>query len=97
LATDPPVGVTGYEHDSLKRILGETAHVLRIIGFAGDGLTIIGGLVPSLPVPVIDPAFGQPHVGTRDIDLCLSIALTENGAQEWPQRCRQPSAECATN
>jgi hypothetical protein len=86
LAIDPPndsTAVNDYDTHGLDRILGETAHVLRIIGFAGDGLTIIGGLVPTLLVPVIDPAFGQPHVGTRDIDLCLSIALIEDGAHGY--------------
>ena len=83
MATDPPGGITDYNRDDLERILGEAAQVLRIIGFAGDGLTIIGGLVPTLLVPVIDPAYGQPHVGTRDVDLCLSIALIEDGAQGY--------------
>lgn len=34
-------------------------------------------------MPIIDPAFGHPHVGTRDVDLCLSIALIEDGAQGY--------------
>ena len=80
MATDPPGDITDYNRDDLNRILGEAAQVLRIIGFAGDGLTVIGGLVPTLLVPVVDPAYGQPHVGTRDVDLCLSIALVEDGA-----------------
>jgi hypothetical protein len=83
LATDGPGDITEYNRDDLDRILGEAAQVLRIIGFAGDGLTIIGGLVPTLLVPVVDPAYGQPHVGTRDVDLCLSIALIEDGAQGY--------------
>lgn len=83
MAVDPPAAIADYDNDDLDRILGEAAHVLRIIGFAGDGLTIIGGLVPTLLVPVIDPAFGQSHVGTRDVDLCLSIALVEDGAQGY--------------
>ena len=79
MVTEPPEDITSYNTDDLDRILGEAAYVLRIIGFAGDGLTIIGGLVPSLLVPVVDPAYGQPHVGTRDVDLCLSLALIEQG------------------
>lgn len=83
MATDPPGDITDYNRDDLDRILGEAAQVLRIVGFAGDGLTIIGGLVPTLLVPVVDPAYGQRHVGTRDVDLCLSIALIKDGAQGY--------------
>lgn len=75
--------MSAYGPDDLDRILGEAAHVLRIIGFAGDGLTIIGGLVPTLLVPVVDPAYARPHVGTRDVDLCLSVALLEEGAEGY--------------
>ncbi|TDQ04990.1 nucleotidyl transferase AbiEii/AbiGii toxin family protein [Labedaea rhizosphaerae] len=57
--------------------------MLRVLGFAGDGSTIIGGLVPTLLVPVVDPAYAKPHVGTRDVDLCLSIALLEEGAEGY--------------
>lgn len=32
---------------------------------------------------MIDPAYGRPHIGTRDIDLCLSIALIEDGAEGY--------------
>ncbi|HXV94007.1 MAG TPA: nucleotidyl transferase AbiEii/AbiGii toxin family protein [Pseudonocardia sp.] len=83
MATDPPDDTTEYNPADLDRLLGEAAQVLRIVGFAGDGLTIIGGLVPTLLVPVVDPAYGRPHVGTRDVDLCLSVALVEDGAQGY--------------
>lgn len=83
MATDAGQDITAYSPDDLDRILGEAAHVLRTIGFAGDGLTIIGGLVPTLLVPVVDPAYARPHVGTRDVDLCLSVALLEDGAEGY--------------
>lgn len=83
MATDAGQDITAYNPDDLDRILGEAAHVLRIIGFAGEGLTIIGGLVPTLLVPIVDPAYAKPHVGTADVDLCLSIALLEDGAEGY--------------
>lgn len=83
MVTEQPDDISSYNTDDLGRILGEAAHVLRIIGFAGDGLTIIGGLVPSLLVPIVDPAYGQSHVGTRDVDLCLSLALIEEGVDGY--------------
>ena len=83
MAADEGQDITAFNRADLDRILGEAAHVLRTIGFAGAGLTIIGGLVPTLLVPVVDPAYAQPHVGTRDVDLCLSIALLEDGADGY--------------
>ena len=83
MATDEPQDITAFNPNDLDRILGEAAHVLRIIGFAGDGLTIIGGLVPTLLVPVVDPVYSKPHIGTRDVDLCLSIALLDDGADGY--------------
>jgi len=44
------------------------------VGFSGSHLRFIGGLVPSLLVPVLDPGIG-PHVGSGDIDLCFSVPL----------------------
>lgn len=52
LATDQTADITDYDSDDLSRILGEAAHVLRTIGFAGGGLTIIGGLMSTLRVPM---------------------------------------------
>lgn len=83
MATDEQQDITAFNPNDLDRILGEAAHVLRIIGFAGDGLTIIGGLVPTLLVPIVDPVYSKPHIGTRDVDLCLSIALLEDGADGY--------------
>ena len=43
---------------------------------------LIGGVVPGMLVP--DPPPGlEAHVGTTDIDLCLSIALVEGNTGEY--------------
>lgn len=83
MAIDEGQGITAFNPNDLDRILGEAAHVLRTIGFAGEGLTIIGGLVPTLLVPIVDPVYATPHVGTRDVDLCLSVALLKDGADGY--------------
>lgn len=74
--------IAGYEPETFDMILAEAADVIRASGFAAEHLVIIGGLVPTLLVPVIDPG-AQPHVGTTDIDLCLSLALVEGETAEY--------------
>jgi hypothetical protein len=74
--------VNGYDPSTTETILGEAAHLLRNIGFAAQHAILIGGLVPGLLV--LDPGPGRsPHVGTTDIDLCLSVALVEGGTAEY--------------
>jgi len=42
-------------------------------------LTVIGGLIP----PLLVPAAAGSHVGSADIDLCLSVAITRGDTQEY--------------
>jgi len=74
--------IDGYEPETFELILAEAANVIRASGFASEHIVIIGGLVPNLLVPVVDPG-GQPHIGTADIDLCLSVALVEGDTEEY--------------
>lgn len=63
-----------YDPSLLPVILGHAAEVIRALSFAGAQLTIIGGLVPPLLVSNVEPEL-EPHVGTSDLDLCMSVAL----------------------
>lgn len=74
--------IDGFNPELLDLILAEAANVIRASGFAAEHIVIIGGLVPNLLVPVVDPG-GRPHVGTTDIDLCLSVALVEGETEEY--------------
>lgn len=55
-------------------MLGKAAELVRGLSFAGGHLTIIGGLVPPLLVPVVESGL-EGHVGTVDLDVCMSVAL----------------------
>jgi hypothetical protein len=80
-----------------SKLQGEAARIIRAFGFDGGHVTIIGGLVPSLLVPDVEPGL-EPHVGTTDLDLCLSVALVEGdvGAYERLEKClRSASFEMA--
>jgi len=80
LATD---GESYREHDPalVGTILGEAAHLLRHLGFAVEHIVLIGGVVPSLLI--LDPGGGHPHLGTGDLDLCLSVAIVEGDTGEY--------------
>lgn len=67
-----------YTDPMSDRLLGVAADVLRSFGsaFGGKHLAIIGGAVPGLRVPE-PPAGMEPHVGTADLDLHLSLHLMD--------------------
>jgi hypothetical protein len=69
-----------YDPDVLDAVLGETAQLQRRLGFTAEHTIMIGGVVPSLLV--LDPP-GPRHLGTSDIDLCLSMALVEGDTAEY--------------
>lgn len=56
--------------DALIREAASIFH--RLGGMATKHLTIVGGLVP----PLLVPGAAAQHLGSADLDLCLSIALT---------------------
>ena len=68
--------ISGYDPALAEQLLIEAAGVVHALGFAAPHVVLIGGLVPGLLVPVLDPGL-EPHVGSGDIDLCLSVALIE--------------------
>ena len=71
-----------YDADVTSAILEELASVIREFGFAGAHIIIIGGLVPGLLVPVLDPGI-TPHVGSVDADMCFSTALVAGEVGEY--------------
>src|SRR5437879_6128595 len=74
--------ITQYDSDVAGTMLGEAAWLLRALGFAAKHTILIGGLVPGLLV--LDPGPSRPkHIGTTDLDLCLSVALVEGDTTEY--------------
>ncbi|MFZ5438942.1 MAG: hypothetical protein ACOZQL_02980 [Myxococcota bacterium] len=63
-------------------ILAQAVDVIRALSFAGGHLTIIGGLVPALLVPVVEPGL-ETHVGTLDLDMCMSVALLSGDVGQY--------------
>jgi len=69
---------SAYDDPMSERQLGIAADVLRSFGsaFGGQHLAIVGGAVPSLLVAT-PPTGIDPHVGTADLDLHLSLHLLD--------------------
>jgi hypothetical protein len=67
-----------------ERLLGIAADVLRSFGsgFGGHHLAIVGGAVPGLLVEV-PPTGIEPHVGTADLDLHLSLHLLDGETADY--------------
>lgn len=77
-----------YDPNLTAKLLAEAAWLVQAFGFAGGHVTIVGGLVPGLLVPVLEPGI-EHHVGTRDLDLCLSVNLVNGdvGSYERLEKC----------
>ena len=70
-----------YNPALINVVLSEAAHLLRHLGFTASHTVLIGGVAPSLLV--LDPATNLAHVGTTDLDLCLSVAIVEGDTAEY--------------
>lgn len=61
-------------------LIGEAASLFYLLGgMATKHLVIVGGLVP--PLLVLQSA--EPHIGSGDIDVCLSLAVTAGETREY--------------
>ena len=75
-----------YDDPMSERLLGVAADVLRSFGsaFGGRHLAIVGGAVPGLLVETV-PRGMEPHVGTADLDLHLSLHLLDGETADYYQ------------
>ncbi len=61
-------------------LIGEVASLFHLLGgMAAKHLVIVGGLVP----PLLAPEAADAHIGSADIDLCLSLAITGGATREY--------------
>lgn len=61
-------------------LISEAASLFYLLGgMAAKHLVIVGGLVP----PLLVPQAADAHIGSADIDLCLSLAITEGATHEY--------------
>jgi hypothetical protein len=61
-------------------LIGEAASLFHLLGgMASKHLVIVGGLVP----PLLIPEAADAHIGSADIDLCLSLAITGGDTRQY--------------
>ena len=73
----PNVGKTAadYSPEGLLRVRGTCLYIVSQIPRAlAEDITVVGGLVPSLLIG-LPPESGDPHLGTADLDIGLSLEL----------------------
>ena len=62
------------------KMIGEVASLFHLLGgIAPKHLVVVGGLVP----PLLAPRPPIPHLGSADIDLSLSVAITKGETSEY--------------
>src|SRR5581483_7338073 len=63
-----------------SQLLVEAASIFYLLGGRGSThLVIVGGMVP----PLLVPEAAEAHVGSSDIDLCLSVAFVEGNTRQY--------------
>lgn len=67
---------SAYDPKATAEVRSTLAITLRSFGPAREHLTVVGGLAPGLLVPT---PVSAAHVGTTDVDICLTVALAEGG------------------
>jgi hypothetical protein len=76
---------TAYTPDALiacQRVLGT---LVKRVGAYGPQLVVIGGLVPTLLLPQVEPGQfgGESHPGTNDVDIVLDLGVRVEGDEEF--------------
>lgn len=84
-----------YTPDMLELVRQACLYVATRLGDLMEDLTVVGGLVPTLLIARDDlPAGTEPHVGTRDLDIALSVGLLEEERyRELSERLRMAGFE----
>lgn len=81
-----------YNPELIDLVRSLLLYVCTKIGDFADDYVVAGGLVPILIIPQEPPPEGtEKHVGTRDLDLGLSLAIFEGSRyQVIAERLRRP-------
>lgn len=81
VADGKPRTASGYSPDMLERARALCLELATVIGdFMEEDVTVVGGLVPPLLIPEEELSPGtDPHPGTMDVDVALSLALLDEG------------------
>jgi hypothetical protein len=77
---DKPTTAAGYRSEHVELVKATCLYVATKLGDLSDEVVVIGGLVPSLLIAQDAlPAGAEPHVGTMDLDIGLTLAVLDDG------------------
>ena len=77
---DKPTTAAGYRREHFELVRATCLYVATKLGDLADDVVIIGGLVPSLLIAQDElPVGAEPHVGTMDLDIGLTLAVLHEG------------------
>ena len=96
---DKPAFHDGYSSEQLALVASTCLYVFTKLGDLLDDVVVVGGLSPYLLVNQDDLPMGlEPHVGTMDLDLGLSLAVfDEERYQNLTARLREAGFGPAAN
>ena len=96
---DKPSTRDGYSSEDLVTVTQTCLYVFTHLGDMIDDIAVVGGLAPYLLVNQDDLPLGlEPHVGTMDLDLGLSVAIfDEEHYQNLTGRLREAGFGPETN
>jgi len=88
---EKPTTRDGYTSEQLELVRQTCLYIATKVGDLLDDVVIVGGLVPSLLIdPTSLPVGEDPHVGTTELDLGLTVALlSEERYTELAERLRR--------
>jgi hypothetical protein len=77
---DKPTTAAGYRREHVELVRATCLYVATKLGDLSDEVVVIGGLVPSLLIAQDAlPVGAEPHVGTMDLDIGLTLAVLDEG------------------
>lgn len=78
--TDKPTIAAGYKSERAALVRSTCLYIATKLGDIMDELVVVGGLVPSLLIDQDNLLEGvEPHVGTMDLDVGLTLVLLDGG------------------
>ena len=94
-----PKTINGYEKGQVELVLMTCRYISTILGDFTEEIVIVGGLVPSLIIDQLNlPEGVEPHAGTMDLDIGLSIAVYDDQLyQNITERLRNAGFKPDTN
>ncbi len=77
---DKPITAAGYRREHVQLVRATCLYLATKLGDLSDDVVIIGGLVPTLLIAQDElPVGAEPHVGTMDLDIGLTLAVLDEG------------------